>query len=86
VSVARGHWPDRVAFTDAQGTSQFDVAGSSFEETLSLRAPGGHELAVVRRHGPTGGFEAVAGGRQLALARRRWFSLFSLAFVAIEDH
>jgi hypothetical protein len=51
VSVARGQWPDRVTITDAQGTAQFDIAGSSFEETLSLRAPGGRELAVVQRHG-----------------------------------
>ena len=78
VSVARGQWPDRVTVTDAQGTFQFDVAGSSFEETLSLRAPGGRELAVVQRHGPTGGFEVVAGDRQLALVRRRSFGRYRI--------
>src|SRR5258708_37224638 len=78
VSVARGQWPDRVTITDAQGTSQFDIGGSSSSEKLSLRAPGGRELAVVQRHGPTGGFEVVAGGRQLALGRRRSFGRYRI--------
>src|SRR5258708_38869088 len=78
VSVARGQWPDRVIITDAQGTSQFDIAGSSSSEKLSLRAPGGRELAVVQRHGPTGGFEVVAGDRQLALVRRRSFGRYRI--------
>ncbi len=78
VSVARGQWPDRVTITDAQGTSQFGIAGSSSSEKLSLRTPGGRELAVVQRHGPTGGFEVVAGDRQLALVRRRWFGRYRI--------
>ena len=78
VSVARGRWPDRVTVTDAQGTSQFDIAGSSSSEKLSLQAPGGRDLAVVQRHGPTGGFEVVAGDRQLALVRRRWFGRYRI--------
>jgi hypothetical protein len=44
---------------------------------LSLWVPGGCELAV-QRHGPTGGFEVVAGGRQLALVRRRWFGRYRI--------
>lgn len=58
--------------------SQFDIAGSSSSEKLSLRAPGGRELAVVQRHVPTGGFEVVAGDRQLALVRRRWFGRYRI--------
>jgi hypothetical protein len=68
--------PEGVTITDAQGTSQFDVAGSSTWETLSLRVPGGRELAVVRRHVPTGGFEVVAGDQQLALVRSRSFGRY----------
>jgi hypothetical protein len=78
VSVARGQWPDRVTIMDAQGTSQFGIAGSSSSEKLSLRARGGRELAVVQRHGPTGGFEVVAGDRQLALVRRRSFGRYRI--------
>ena len=77
VSVARGQWPDRVTITDGQGASQFDIAGSSSEK-LSLRAIGGRELAVVQRHGPTGGFEVVAGDRQFALVRRRSFGRYRI--------
>lgn len=72
VSEPRRQLPEGVTITDAQGTSQFDIAGSSTWETLSLRVPGGRELAVVQRHVPTGGFEVVAGDRQLALVRRRF--------------
>jgi hypothetical protein len=70
----RGQWPEGVTITDAQGTSQFDTAGSSSLETLSLRVPGGYGFvsAVVQRHVPTSGFEVVAGDRQLALVRRRF--------------
>jgi hypothetical protein len=78
VSAARGQWPDRVTIMDAQGTSQFGIAGSSSSEKLSLRARGGRELAVVQRHGPTGGFEVVAGDRQLALVRRRSFGRYRI--------
>ena len=72
VSEPRGQWPEGVTVTDAEGTSQFDIAGSSSLETLSLRAPGGRELAIVQRHVRTSGFEVVAGDRQLALVRRRF--------------
>lgn len=72
VSEPRRQLPEGVTITDTQGTSQFDIAGSSTWETLSLRVPGGRELAVVQRHVPTGGFEVVAGDRQLALVRRRF--------------
>jgi hypothetical protein len=78
VSVARGRWPDGVTITDAQGISQYDIAGSSSLEKLSLRAPWGRELAVVRRHVSTGGLEVVAGDRQLALVRRRWFGRYRI--------
>jgi hypothetical protein len=84
VSVARGQWPDRVTITDAHDTLAFEIEGSSSRESLSLRAPGGRELAYVQRHVATGGFEVLAGGRQLALVRRRSFGRYRIR-IAGED-
>lgn len=78
VSVARGRWPDYVTITDASGTRPFDIAGTSSSEELSLRPSEGGGRAVLRRHGPTGGFEVVAGDRQLALVRRRSFGRYHI--------
>src|SRR5258708_6931206 len=64
-------WPERFTISDDAGTARFEVRNSpGFATRLSLRVPGGEELAAIRRR-RGGRFQVIARGQEAGLGRQR---------------
>jgi hypothetical protein len=64
-------WPERLTISDEAGTARFEVRNRpGFATMLSLSAAGGEEIATIRRR-RGGRFQAIVGGREAGLVRRR---------------